>query len=71
MALLIATVVSGALLAEPLRERWLGGPRSPQTEAWQMPSAEQIHALLLAAFPLPRETRIETSVLNVRAEPSV
>ena len=70
-ALLITTVVSGALLTEPLRERWLGGPRSPQTETWQMPSVEQIHALLLAAFPLPREARIETSVLNVRAEPSV
>ena len=69
-AVLIAVLVSGALLAGPLRTRWEGGSPPPQADAWQMPSAEQVHALLLAAFPLPREARIETELLNVRAEPS-
>ena len=69
-AVLIAVLVSGALLAGPLRTRWDGGSPPPQADAWQMPSAEQVHALLLAAFPLPREARIETTLLNVRAEPS-
>ena len=70
VAVFIAVLVSGALLAGPLRTRWEGGSPPPQADAWQMPSAEQVHALLLAAFPLPREARIETELLNVRAEPS-
>ena len=67
---LIVIVVSGAVLAGPLRTRWDGGAPLPQADAWRMPSAEQIHALLLAAYPLPRAARIETDQLNVRAEPA-
>ena len=72
VAALIVTIASGAALAEPVRELWGGGSPSRQTDgdAWQMPSAEQIHTLLLAAFPLPQEARIETQLVNVRANPS-
>lgn len=71
--LCITILVTSIVLVDPLRELWASGLRFQQTDAdeWQVPSLEQAHALLLAAFPPPQEARIETDLLNVRASPAV
>ncbi len=74
VTVLIAILASGIVLAEPLRELRLPFQRTDaDTDTWQMPSAERVHALLLAAFPLPQEARIETelSATAVRQSPAL